>query len=221
MTKRDKQDTPPPADARAAKKARRKKLLQLLWIPVLLLLVSLAGLYLQHTGNLTVLESPEAFRAFIAGFGVWAPIIFFIFQVVQVLIAFIPGMITCMAGALMFGFWEGFLLNYTAICLGSVMAFMLGRKFGMPVIEMFVSSEHIQKYKHYLNHKYFKRLFIIAIVIPGMPDDSLSFLAGLSDMTLKEIIWTMILGKPWVLLLYSLVGNGVIHIPWASFGLGG
>ncbi len=199
------------------KRERRRKLLKLLWVPILIIAASLAFVYFQSTGNLEMFQSMEAFRAFIASLGIWGPIVFFIIQTVQVIIAFIPGMVTCMAGALMFGFWEGFFLNYISICLGSTMAFMLARRYGIPIIEMFVSPEHIAKYKHYLNHKNFRRFFIISIIIPGMPDDTLSYLAGLSDMTLKEIVLTMILGKPWVLLLYSLVGNGIVYLPWPVF----
>ena len=79
--------------------------------------------------------SEEAMAQFLSGLGMWGPFVFVALQVVQVVIPIMPGGISCLAGVLLFGPVWGFLYNYVGICIGSVLAFQIARRFGMPAVE--------------------------------------------------------------------------------------
>ena len=63
-------------------------------------------------GAEAVVGSAESLRGFVLGLGPWAPAVFFVIQVAQVALAPIPGSLTTVAGAMIFGFWGGL-----ALCL--------------------------------------------------------------------------------------------------------
>ena len=61
------------------------------------------------------------------------PIIFMLLQILQVVIPIIPGGISSAAGVLIFGPYLGFVYNYVGISIGSVIIFLLGRRYGKTI----------------------------------------------------------------------------------------
>lgn len=150
-----------------------------------------------------IFRSKEALGAFLEGFGVWAPLIFVVFQAVQVVIPILPGGIGCVAGILVFGPLAGFIYNYVGICLGSLAAFLLARKYGQPIIESMFSPKLRAKYNHWTEGRRFNNLFAVAIFMPVAPDDFLCYLAGTTKMTFRRFTAIILLGKPLAIAAYS------------------
>ena len=60
-----------------------------------------------------------------------------------------------------------------------------------------------QKYLNYISQNKFYPLFVIAMFLPGLPDDLICFVAGTSKMSFKKFLIAIILCKPVSLILYS------------------
>lgn len=136
---------------------------------------------------------------------IMAPIIFILLQIIQVVIPIIPGGISTAAGVLIFGPVAGFIYNYIGIALGSVIIFLLGRRFGKPLVLSLISDKTYNKYMHWLeNQERFDKLFALAIFLPIAPDDALCLMAGLTNISLKKFIWIIVLAKPASIAAYSL-----------------
>ncbi|MCM1160984.1 MAG: VTT domain-containing protein [Roseburia sp.] len=154
--------------------------------------------------------SREAFEAYIDGFGVAAPAVFVLFQAIQVVIPVLPGFIGCAAGAGVFGPVAGFLYNYTGICAGSIIAFLLARRFGVQLVKKMISEEKYNKYADKAdNSKGFVTVFLLTILLPLGPDDVFCYLAGLTQMNFKKFCLILFWAKPWCILLYS-IGFGLL-----------
>ncbi len=155
--------------------------------------------------------SPEALQEYISSFGTAAALIFLLFQLLQVVIPIFPGGVSNLVGVLLFGPWLGFLYNYIGICVGSILAFAISRKFGKTVMERLFSEKTIQKYKTWTEEKKrFSKLFTVAIVIPGAPDDFLCYLAGVTNMSWHHFVAVILLGKPLSIAAYSLGVNTIV-----------
>ena len=142
---------------------------------------------------------------FLAKAGMWAPLVFVLVQIVQVVVPIIPGGVSLLAGVLIFGPWWGFVYNYVGIVIGSMIVFYLSRAYGRPWIRGMVSEKTYQKYIGWLDRgKAFDRLFAIAIFLPVAPDDFLCMVAGISGMSFKKFSLIIMLGKPVSIFLYSL-----------------
>ena len=74
----------------------------------------------------------EALQSFIDSKGAWAPLIFLLLQVLQILMAFVPGGILLSGGVVIFGPWMGFVYNILGTLLGSALNFALAKRWGRP-----------------------------------------------------------------------------------------
>ncbi len=152
-----------------------------------------------------IFRSQEAMERFLRPFGIWAPVIFVLVQIAQVVVPVLPGGISCLAGVVLFGPVWGFIYNYAGIAIGSLCAFLLARRYGRPLVETMFGRASWEKYGKWLEGgKKFDRCFAAAIFFPCAPDDLLCFLAGLTRMTVKKFAAIILLGKPVSIALYSM-----------------
>lgn len=182
-------------------------------ITVLGLVMTIAFLLYGYQSKIFV--SSEALHSFLRRFGIFADIIFIFIQAVQVVIPIIPGSVGCLAGVIIFGPVKGFIYNYTGICLGSVIAFLLARQYGKGFVEKVSKPGLWQKYGSWLNSEKFDKWFAIAIFLPVAPDDFLCYLAGITKISLKKFSFIILAGKPFSIAAYSmglnLVFTALIH----------
>lgn len=111
----------------------------------------------------------------------YAIFIFIGLQVVQVLVAVLPGEVTGFVGGIAFGPVWGVILSTIGLTLGSLLAFNLARGIGRPFVDIFVSKETIKRYDYVMTHKGVFLAFLM-FLIPGFPKDILCFILGLSHM---------------------------------------
>lgn len=176
--------------------------------------ILIAGIFIIYGLKNGIFESQQSLEAFIGKAGIFGPLIFIFIQAIQVVIPILPGFVTCIAGAVVFGPLEGFIYSYTGMCLGSMMAFYISRKYGTAFVKKLVKPQTYDKYILWLEKgKKFDILFLLAIFLPAAPDDVLCFIAGLTRMTWKKFTVIILLGKPFVIALYSLATAGVLNLP--------
>lgn len=168
--------------------------------------------FLIYGYQLGVFTSVEAFSDYIRGFGMWAPILFIAIQIIQVIIPILPGAIACIAGVIIFGPWIGLLYNYIGICVGSIIVFMLAKRYGRRLVRGITGEKAYKKYIGWLsNGKKFDKMFSFAIFFPIAPDDVLCYIAGLTKMNWKKFVMIILLGKPMSIAIYSLGMTSVIQ----------
>ena len=155
--------------------------------------------------NLGVFKDLNALRGLVGDSIILGPIIFVFIQILQVVIPIIPGGISTAAGVLIFGPYAGFIYNYIGICFGSIIIFLLGRRYGKPFILSMISDKTYNKYIGWLdNQNRFEKLFALAIFLPVAPDDALCLMAGLTNMSVKRYTLIILIAKPLSIFLYSM-----------------
>ena len=155
--------------------------------------------------NLGVFKDMNALRGLVGDNIILGPVIFILLQILQVVIPIIPGGISSAAGVLIFGPMMGFVYNYVGICVGSLIIFLLGRRYGKPFILSMVSDKTYNRYSGWLeNQSRFDKLFALAIFLPGAPDDALCLMAGLTNISVKKYTAIILLAKPLSIFLYSM-----------------
>lgn len=140
-------------------------------------------------------ENPEAFRVWVDSYGIWGRILFVGMVLLQVLVAFIPGEPIELAAGYAFGFWEGSLLTLAGFLLGSWLVFVLVRRFGVKLVEVFFEKNKLEDLKFMKNPKKTKVIALILMLIPGTPKDMLSYMAGLTRLTTWEWLTIVVIGR--------------------------
>lgn len=112
-----------------------------------------------------------------------------------------------------------FFISMLAIISGSLVVFVLVRKFGRAFVERFISLKVLNKYEKYFLSKKGEAIIIPMLLLPFFPDDAISFMAGLSKISLTRYITIIMLARPWEILAASVLGSSNIIIPWWSWGI--
>ena len=156
-------------------------------------------------------SSQESLNQFLIFFGIWAPIIFILFQIIQVIFPILPGSIGCIAGIIFWGPVMGTIYNYIGICLGSFGAFYLSRKLGSDFVKSVTKHKLFGKYKYLIEeNSKFDKWFAMAIFFPLAPDDFLCYLAGLTKITYRKFASIILLGKPFGIIAYTFGLNFIV-----------
>lgn len=151
-------------------------------------------------------EDPHALRAWLDSIGFWGKLAFIAIVVLQVLVAFIPGEPIELAAGYAFGFWQGSLLTLIGFVIGSWLVFVLVRKFGVKLVEVFFERKKLDEIKFLNNPKKTKIISFILMVIPGTPKDMLSYFAGLTKLTTLEWLVIVAIGRLPSLVTSTLTG---------------
>lgn len=180
-----------------------KKIMTIITIIVTILLVA----FIIYALKMNLLNDSDLLLERIKSYGLIAPLIFLLIQIVQVVFPVIPGGASCLVGVLAFGPIEGFIYNYVGLTLGSIVSFFLSRNFGLPLINKLFKKETVDKYLGYVRTKKFEKIFFFGIFLPGAPDDLLCYIAGISGLTFFRFLFIILIGKPFTLIFYSLFTN--------------
>nr|WP_282929800.1 VTT domain-containing protein [Anaerococcus sp. Marseille-Q7828] len=92
-------------------------------------------------------DSIESFRAYVLSYGPWAFLIFFLANIMQVVVPGVPGGIILAFGVITFGPLKGFIYNYLSICIGSIINFLISKSFGQDLLIKVFGEEKFDKYK--------------------------------------------------------------------------
>ena len=188
------------------------------WLAVLLLVLLLlagGGALLWRSGLFAAFGSLEAMQAYIARFAPYSHLVFFLIQLLSVILAPIPSNVTALAGGALFGTWPAFLLTWGAVVLGSAAVFAVARKLGRDFVERVVSRSSISRYLDVIQRKQ-DTFLVLAFLFPFFPDDVLCILAGLTTMPFRRFLLIALLTRPWGLLAASALGGSTLSLPpWA------
>lgn len=135
-------------------------------------------------------DDPEAFRAWVDSFGPWGRVVFVGMVFLQVLVALIPGEPVELMAGYMFGALEGTLLSMAGILLGSLVIFLLVRKFGVKMVQVFFKDKEIKRLAFLKDPKKSMVLTFVLMTVPGTPKDLLSYFVGLTPVKLWQ--WLLI-----------------------------
>lgn len=150
--------------------------------------------------------SQDEFREYIRSFGVIGGLVFLGLQFLQVFIALIPGEVLETAAGYVFGPVMGTFICYVGVALASSLVFILTRRFGVRLVEVFVSREKINELRFINTEKKRNGLIFFLFFIPGTPKDLLTYFVGLTDIQLGTfLVLSMVARIPSV--LTSTVGG--------------
>lgn len=161
------------------------------------------AVYRFFSGNATA----EDFEAFIEGYGWWGRFVALGIQFLQVFIALIPGEFVEVGLGLAFGAVEGTIICMVGVALGSLSVFLLVKKWGIRVVELFVDAEKINSLKFINSEKKLNYTVFILFLIPGTPKDLLCYIVPLTRMKTAEFMIISMIARIPSIISSTIGGN--------------
>lgn len=180
---------------------------------LMLLLAALSLLlFIRHApAILNILSSMDNFRDYIRSTGHWGPVMFILFQILQIVIAPIPGEVVQIAGGYIYGTGLGTFYTMVGMVIGSAMAFYFTRFIGRSMIERYLDRKNFKWLAVIKDQNKLSAFLLLFFFIPGLPKDLLVYVAALTPISSLRFFTLLILGRlPWI--AASAVVGSSLHL---------
>ena len=154
-------------------------------------------------------ENQAAFEEFVGSLGVFGVLLMLGIQVLQIVVAVIPGEPIELIMGLMYGTLGGLALTLTGILIGSAIIYFCMKRFGTGFASKFVDTNGFKKFR-FLNNPAKRDSFIFLLFfIPGTPKDVLTYFAPLTGIPFGRFITIATLARLPSVVTSTLVGSSV------------
>ena len=126
-------------------------------------------------------------------------LMFLALQILQIVVALIPGAVVQVLGGVLFGGFWGTLLCVLGTFLGEAIVFYVVRRFGKPFVEAVIDSKNIKRLSFLQDTKKCELAVFILFLIPVMPKDALTYIAPLTRIKPSSFfLLSMLARSPWL-----------------------
>jgi uncharacterized membrane protein YdjX (TVP38/TMEM64 family) len=181
------------------------------WVGIVLVLLLIVGVVsLPKFGPAA--GGVEHFRQRLLSYGPWAVAISGCLMIAQSTIAPLPGNVVAITNGLVFGpFWGGLLSWFTTL-IGASICFALSRKLGKPFAQRIVGTS-LDRAEIFFKKYGLHTMFAVRIV-PFMPFDAISYVAGLVGVPYPVFLLATAIGIVPSIIIYSYLGSIVLSSYW-------
>ena len=110
------------------------------------------------------------------------------FQLLQVIVALIPGEVVQIAAGLLYGPWLGVLILFVGCVISSFIVFQLVHRLGAPFVRDIVPDRLIDRFDTFEKTKKFDIIVFILFLIPGLPKDVFTYIVPLTEMPMGKYL---------------------------------
>ncbi len=120
--------------------------------------------------------------------GIWGVFPVLGLQILQIVVAIIPGEVLEFVSGALYGPWGGLLLDLVGIFLGQTLIYILVSRLGSEFAEKLAGSKLVQKFGFLKDAKKLNLLVFFLYFIPGTPKDAICYAAPLFKVKYKSFM---------------------------------
>lgn len=158
--------------------------------------------------SLLVCGDLPGLRSWAGRLGPWAPLATTLLMVVQAVAAPVPAVLVTVTNSLLFGPFLGGLLSIVSATVAAALCFLLSRCFGEPLVARLLSPSALEQANAFLA-AHGGTAVLVARLLPFVPFDPISYVAGLSRMRLSTFCWATLIGQIPAGMAYSYLGQEI------------
>ena len=176
---------------------------------IIAVLVCIGILFALYRPIMDIVAEPASLKEYVESYGPLGVLVFMLLNQLQVIIAMIPGGPFSIAAGYIWGPWLGTLICLISTSTISVVIFLLIRRFGRGLAEIFVSDKEEGQFKKLIKSPQAARLLLVIFLIPGTPKDPLTYLAGFTGITTLDWVLINLIGRFPGIFLSAVGGSSV------------
>lgn len=190
-------------------------------VAIILLIALFISLYFIFKDKFDLLNTKEGLENFIndvQNTGFLGGIILVVIQILQVVVAFIPGEFVELASGIMFGPVLGLVLCLIGLNIGTIIIFGLVKLLGKPFVDENV-SDHNQKFLFLNNSNRTLIILFFIFLIPGIPKDILIYLVPLTKVKIWQFLIVSSVSRIPSILTSTIAGTSIINGDYLVAGI--
>lgn len=176
---------------------------------VIALMAVLTVILLPYITRLSEPEYQETIREWTDSIGVIGFFVILGVQMLQVIIAFIPGEPVELLAGVLYGPWLGLVLCLLGCVLASLLVFTLSRKFGKKLLDKAFGEDKLAHWKWLQDSKKIELVTFLLFFIPGTPKDMLTYVVALSPIRTPVFIGLSTFARIPSVITSTILGSAV------------
>ena len=153
----------------------------------------------------------------VQGWGVWGPLAIILLQVLQTIVAPVPGQAIGFVSGYLFSVWWGMAYCMIGMLSGSLLVILLARRYGRPLVARLAHPDTLARMdswieRHAGSPQRAELVLFLIFLLPFVPDDVACLLAGLTSLSIGRIMLLAAIGRLPGLLVPVLIGAGSVEI---------
>lgn len=156
-------------------------------------------------------ENMAEFEDKIRAIGFFGAPVMLVIQIMQVVLAIIPGEPLELAMGALYGTLGGFLLCMAGIAAGTSLVFLIVRKQGRRFVDRFVSGKTFSRLKFLKDPSKRDVLLFLLMFIPGTPKDTLTYFAPFSGVTLLRFLVISLIARIPSVISSTYIGANIME----------
>lgn len=152
------------------------------------LMIFLSLISLPYVNLLSEPETQQKFKAWVTSFGAVGWLLIFCIQIIQIVIAFIPGEPVEILAGVLYGGSGGLFLCLFGCVVASSGVFILSKRFGSPLVAKLFKKNKLDEFAFLKDAKKLETIVFILFLIPGTPKDMMTYVVGTSPMKITQFI---------------------------------
>ena len=190
-------------------------------LAILLIVIVIIAVIILTPRLLNLVKHPDQLKQLVLNAGIWAPLVMVTMQIIQVIIAPMPGQVVAFVSGYIFGAFKGTILSMIGLTIGAIFAFLLARITGRRLLRFFLHEAALKRLDTYTLKQGPFVLFLL-LLIPNPLGDGVYYLAGLTNIPLLFYIIIVIISRLPSNVVNNLIGAKVTSFTiyhWLAFGL--
>lgn len=161
----------------------------------------------------------DSVRDALLGFGALAPAASIALNVVQGVLAPIPGFVVPFINGVVFGTWWGALITWVGGIGAAAACFAISRTFGRGLAERLCGRSALLARANTTVERHGLAAVVLARLAPGMPFDAFSYVGGLTSIRFAPFITGTAIGSAPHAFLYALLGDHLAVPLWMGLAI--
>lgn len=154
------------------------------------------------------------FEEWVSSLGAAGVLVMLAIQVIQVVVAFIPGEVVQVMAGVMYGTFGGLALCLAGCVIASSIVFLLIRKFGRGFVVKLFGQEQLTRYDFLNDSSKLETLVFVLFLIPGLPKDVLTYIVPLTPIKMGSFIVLSTIARIPGMVASTLIGSSITNANW-------
>ncbi len=164
--------------------------------------------------QLTTQEGIDQLTQTVRDSGPLAVLVLLALQLVQVIVAFIPGEIVQIVAGILYGPLWGTVIILGGAFVSTIVIYYMVQKLGTPFVSKMVNAQTQEKLDFITKTKRIDAIVLIVFLIPGLPKDALTYLIALTDVKPSRFFILSTVGRAPGVIASSFAGSSIAEGNW-------
>ena len=194
---------------------KKQKIRLALIVAVLLaLMITATILLMPYIRKLADPAVRAQFKAWVTSLGALGYLVMIAIQMIQIIVAFIPGEIVEILAGVMYGGFGGLLVCMIGCVIASSGIFLLSKKLGARFTQRFFTKDNLDKYSYLKDSRRMEIVVFVLFLLPGTPKDMLTYVAGTTPMKLAQFLLISTFARIPSIVSSTFIGSSLLSNNW-------